>query len=606
MLDPDTCSLLRIPALLASMAMGYAATAAPEPPVLLPPFVIEESVTGPSWRYAKLPGFEVLTRSNDAKSRTLVQAYYSAYQRLEFLLPPQFIGHHDVPTKLILYDENLWPRKTQEAVAAMLRALPDHARPAPSQDKPSPFETMREPHPLFSRGVAETSADAMARQSRHREPSSSSEPSMFFTDLRLTDLDEVVIFTLVPSGHDNRFLISLRSTLVAHLLGKRTPTLPEWFTTGFLGLYNRCDFSERTITLERMEWVDEATTAEAVDDPQSLAATFLPLPKLLDPRLTTGAPNDFGQFLAIRLQMELFAQWALDPDAPSSRRESFWNLVERACAEPVTEALLEESFGQTLAELEHQRRGYLKIALEKRHRWSMDPVERLDLKFSKAQPDQIARIRGDWERLETNYVRSTRPDLTARYLGKARQTLQRHERSHRPDPDLLTAAGLTELEASHRANARRLLKNAVTAGATRPRAHLELAQLMFEDLVSADAIEQHSLTGPQARPILALLESASGYEPQIERVYLLMARTMAQRDEPPTKTEWEKLGEGLRLFPRHAELAYRVAQMYHENGEASMAKTLASRALALHPGGIYKELLRNLVDEVELTQSGTD
>src|SRR5688500_15028114 len=38
-------------------------------PVSLPPFIVEEAAKGPPWRYAETPGYEILSRCNDAITR---------------------------------------------------------------------------------------------------------------------------------------------------------------------------------------------------------------------------------------------------------------------------------------------------------------------------------------------------------------------------------------------------------------------------------------------------------------------------------------------------------------------------------------------------------
>lgn len=109
-----------------------------------------------------------------------------------------------------------------------------------------------------------------------------------------------------------------------------------------------------------------------------------------------------------------------------------------------------------------------------------------------ATDGEIARIKGDWERLEINYVRQRYPDLATKYIEQARRTLLRaYDRNDR-DPRLLAVLGLCEVDAGNDAGARDYLETAARLEIVRPRVWLELARLRLADYLAAPAVAENS------------------------------------------------------------------------------------------------------------------
>src|SRR5690606_802034 len=138
---------------------------------------------------------------------------------------------------------------------------------------------------------------------------------------------------------------------------------------------------------------------------------------------------------------------------------------------------------------------------------------------------EIARIKGDWERLEADWVRETRPELLEHYLDKARQTLNRGGADGDSDPALLAVRGLNAFDSGDFAEAEFLLGAAAQAALAqdpplRPRAWLELARTRLALWLSANPwADGAALPADGADAMLALLAHARAASPQMLDVY---------------------------------------------------------------------------------------
>jgi hypothetical protein len=292
-----------------------------------------------------------------------------------------------------------------------------------------------------------------------------------------------------------------------------------------------------------------------------------------------GEANQQEQRVATwRSQTALFFRWALDPkNAPAAT--ALWRFAEGASTRAVTEASFVECFGFGYSDLRDRLSDYLPIALKEpltiRPR-KLLAVERFEIK--PATREQIARVRGESERLEIPYIRSRAPQFLSRYVDQARRTLRRsYERGDR-DPRLIAALGLCEVDAGDDATAKPLLEAAATAGVSRPRVHYENARLKWEacthEIPPAQALPLNA-----AAPTMDALKAALNSEPPLPEVYLLLAEVWLRTDVAPTAGDLQLLADGARLFRRSTTLAVRLALLYIRAGNRAAADAILATTL---------------------------
>jgi len=534
--------------------------------VQLPPFIIESTI-GPTWRYTEIPRFEILSRCNDPTTRQLALAFHRANRLLGLVLPERFQLALDVPQTLIFYDEKLWPVAEQQAVSAMLRANP----PARPDGAPAPAALPRVRLEPFTGGkLLGLDADNKVTAT-----------DAFFSNLMLTDADAIVTFALVSAANIDPQRSYLTTAYVSNLLQNRTPSLPDWFTAGFMRLYDRMNFKDNTITVKPLRWdvvangefhplVQDTQRLKARralelgqqplhlpqvnpgdqfrrDAPAANAKVLAPDPELLLPLagFIDGVlpPDNLEPWLA---QAELIVSWGLDP--ANERAEAFWKWIDRSSAEPMTETLFQECLGldyaaatRSIIAYATNHRGIRWVLPEALSRPPPYPLE-------DASPRQIARIKGEWERLEARYVRKNQPDLEEQYVALARRTLRKPYDQGDRDPRLLASLGLLELEAGDHAAARAFLEEAVSGGVVRPRVYYELARQYYDHLFGRSTRNDGKFTAEETETILQPLLAASRQSPPLLAVYELMAHVSANSVEPRSAEVAAVLAQGARLF----------------------------------------------------------
>lgn len=499
----------------------------------LPPFIVEEATTGPPWRYAEMEGYEILSRCNDAVTRRVVAAHYQLHRLLAEILPPQFQVKMSVPRALILYDEELQPAASKEVITRMLRnsTLP------PADD----FQ-------------------GTGGRGGFRVPASVRRYS-FLPNLRLWDRDSMAVFMIVRRDDFDGDRLSLTHDYVSFIMKSRVPALPPWFVHGFLALYRQMTFGGKRLTLEPLQWISEAHTDALKKDPK-LAPPVLPLEDFLRLKIASHDPeSSYDPRQAWQAQAALFVRWGLDANG-GSQRTAFWKFTERSVPEGATEALFRECFGFDFTEAQAQLAAYLPQAVRRTVHFQPAKVTKLPaLPLRNATDGQIARLKGDWERLEVPYVKTISPELAPKYLEQARRTLKRgYDRDER-DPRLLAVLGLCESDAGNDAAAREYLEAAVRIGPVRPRAQYELARLRLAEFRASPAGANGGLSVAQTADVLQPLFAARAELPPLPEVYELMAEVWGNSEAKPTRGHLAVFVEGVRFFPRRTELVFRAAEL---------------------------------------------
>jgi hypothetical protein len=526
-----------------------------EAPVSLPPYLVESSGLNRPWRYARSPEFEILSRCEDAVTQEIAENYHSLHQTLTVILPERFQVKYDVPRTLLLYDQDL------------LSAMAKTVFAPPSGGAPSTLA------PTVLRNPRFCDLDAMT-------VFVSVQPGLFPSG-RLSDFG---------SAHSRPRWTSLTPNYVEDLIAKRTPSLPEWFIAGFNGLYRKMHFSEGTIEVGAVFWVSETETRGLRKNKE--IPTLLPLGKFFE------RASDAANIERWFAQSELFVRWGLD-DENGKRRDAFWQFVDRSCTEPITEAMFQECFAMDYGHAAATMQRYLMHAVFQSAIWrnpGSGPLATLEIRD--ATRGEIARIKGDWERLAAGYVRSNTPAFEEKYFGQARRTLRRAYDTGDRNLSLLATMGLLECDAGEAAAGREFLEAAIRGGVVRPRAFFEAARLRFvENLAHAEGSDGR-LSSTQAAEVLAPLAAARRQAPLLRQVYELTAEVWTRSSEAPSRDDLATLEEGVRLFPQSIDLIYRTASLFAAEGNRAQTARLIALGIHAAPNDASRERFEKLRDSV--------
>lgn len=553
-------SLLRLfavllPVGLTTAAGGRGADSAPkagEPGVVaLPPFMVEELSKGPPWRYAKSPEFEILSRCDDRTTRELTEMYHRLHRLFALVVPPKLQVKHDVQKTIIYYDQELKPAASQEVIAQMLRGGSGVAIP--------PTEAAGFGTPGFRTNVM------------------SPRRYTFLPNMRLWDKDSMAVYAIVRPGDLNSDTMYLTIDYVAYLLKTRTPTLPTWFIAGVLGMYPQLTFHGETLTLTEHTWLSPEQTRIVKGDPK-MAQPLMPIETFFRADIFSDPSTREEKLRLWTTQAELFVRWGIDPGG--GRREGFWKFVDRASSGVASEALLQECLGVDYAGLTQQLTLFLQTAVRKTATFHTEKTPVVPLSLRNATEGEIARIKGDWERLEIGYVRTRYPEVAGKYIEQARRTLTRAYEHDVRDPQLIAVLGLCEVDAGNDAAAKPYLEEAARLNVVRPRVWLELARLRLADYVAASG-GGGRLSATQAAEVLTPLFTARNQNPPMPEVYELIAEVWERCSSAPKRSHLAVLAEGVTLFPHRVALLRRTAALHLSNGFTDEAAALIGLGLRL-------------------------
>lgn len=491
--------------------------------LMLPPLTVSDRGAPLQWRYLETPGREILSVCDDTTALAVVQRLRRMDDMLRVILPTRFTVELAVPEIMILLDE-----KTGQA---------------------------------RSREVLEDMAKTRGTQVR------------FMPNLRLADLDSTGVFAVVTPASAAAFTYSVDR--IAFLLERRVPRLPDWFVEGMLGFYEQLEMTER-IEINPARWLSPEETRALADDGER-PRTLLPMAELFARQRRKGAePGDLDR--EWRSQCALFVRWATVENR-GEFKESLWKFIDRLQTERPSEALFREYFGFGYADARDRLSDYLTTAVEEKMFFAVPPTPRQRLRFRAATDLEIARLRGDWERMEIAYVRARSPAYVDKYIEQARRTLNRAYAQGEKDPRLLAALGLTEVDAGNFGTARLFLEAAFQSSVPRPRAAYELAHLRYLACTENSAPEA-KLSASQAADVMAPLLAARRQAPPLAQTYALISLVLARSEATPTAEQLAFLHEGARNFPQVSELVYRAIYFHLANEQPAAALSLVELALA--------------------------
>ena len=542
--------------------------------VALPPFIVEEAHKGPPWRYAEITGFEVLSRCSDSTTQKILQAYHRLHRLLTVILPEELQVKFAVPKALIFYDEELQPAASREVVAQMMRNQP-----------PPPVEM--------------ESGNFGGRNFRITPPS---RRYSFVPNLRLFDRDAMTVFSIVRAQDFDGEHLVLTPDYIGYLLKSRVPALPPWFVSGLLTLYRQTKFSGNEVVIEPLDWFTELKKPGAAKPDPALpdAPPPPPPPPAIALReFFAGEAQPSASIAADPAQIRqaqcaLLVRWALDRKDDAARA-ALWKLVGQVSTRVIDEPLFQECFGLDFATAQAQLDAYLPKAVKNSARLRPAQTPRLPaVALRNATENEIARIKGDWERMEIAYVKTRSPELVSKYVEQARRTLMRAYDHGDRDRRLLALLGLCECDAGNDAGAREFLEAAAEAGEMRPRAAFELARLRFAEFRATPGAPEGKLNSDQAARVLTPLFAARAQPTPQPEIYELIGEVWWQCAVKPTRGHLAILDEGIRLFPYRTALILRTATLYAVHGYPTEALALANLGLQVTTDANLRERLTKL------------
>jgi hypothetical protein len=411
-------------------------------------------------------------------------------------------------------------------------------------------------------------------------------------NMRLGDRDVVRVFTVLTDNAMEDFVFA--RDRVAFLLKRRAPALPDWFVEGFVQLYEQTRFHEDEFEFEAMTWTSSALT-RALGRDREQPRVLLPMDELFSPPAALKHPDAELEKIR-RAQAALFVRWAL-AEGDGARRDQFWRWLDRLDDAPAGEAPFRECFGFGYADARDRLSDYLQEAVAQEERQPAQKIGRPPRIAVRAATElEIARLRGDWERLQAHYVQVTYPELADEYFAQAHRTLQRAYARGERDPQLLAIMGLLACDEDKAAEGRVFLEESERRAFVRPRVAFELAKLRFREFEKGD--RGHRFTAAETDAILAPLMQAVQAAPPLAEVYALIAEVGLRSEAAPTERRLAVTAEGVRHYPEAAGLVLAAVQLHVNAGAVAEARKLAERGRLFAPDAKTRQSFQEVCEKL--------
>ncbi|MDO8543325.1 MAG: hypothetical protein Q7S40_23045 [Opitutaceae bacterium] len=505
------------------------ATAAP---VELPPMMVEESISSAPWFHVHVGGAEFLSRCSASTTRQFIEAWLTRMQLVRVLVPEDFLARMDVPTVIVLYAQDL-----QQTISAEIQ-----------RELQAGDDGRRDGDPV--RGSRVNIA-----------------PNM-----RLSDRDMHASIVYIDESLFDASTLSIAPGHVRFLLQGRVPELPLWLVEGIERTWRTSDFVLEPITLRPLVWHNQ-DESDALARDASRPRALLPAAELFATDALRAAENRHPRRAATRAsEQDLFFRWALVSGGRT--REALWKLAARAAEGPVTGEVFEACFGFDFSELRDRLSDYLPKAVEEMARIQPGKLPPLpEFEVERATPNEIARVRGEWERLAIGHVQRRLPQAREPYIAQARRTLRRAFDAGDRDPRLLATMGLCEIDAGNEGGAREFLEPAIATGVVRPRGYYELGRLRFAAL-QRGVPDTKLFSFTELMPILEPLRRALTQAPPLPEVFVLLAEAWARCEMAPNAAEFAELETGARLFARRPAVGLSIALALARHGRKAEAAAI--------------------------------
>ncbi|HEY1793446.1 MAG TPA: hypothetical protein VGG34_11055 [Opitutaceae bacterium] len=514
-------------------------------PILLPPFLVEETKPdGIDWVFGKAADLQVLSGCGTDQTAGFIEQIRSQRGDLLAFIPGRFLVRESLPLTVILY---------------------------PKSRKAGLDEAMR----------------------RELDPDGSSPPGRFrpMDDLRLSDADSSDIFVVFDDRvamtdvwlrgggrtHSVNYPTPVRSpAYLRFLLEARVPALPRWYVSGVVGLYETMDFagesgdgaSVRGARFTQDPWLSKAE-ASALEHHPETPRPLMPLSELLCARYPADKPEAYRRVW--EAQAELFVRWCLSGRIEKGAQK-LELLVEGASSRPTTEEFFRQCFGMDYDDALEALSDYLPHAVGHPVFVASDRAPgqpSLDLRTAAA--GEVRRIKAEWSRRVLAAMKADHPAEYPAFLRRARESLERSYSTGDRDPAFLSTLALFRIQNGDAKAGIALLESDPAAASSRPLAQLEVA----EDHLTRDL--QHpgaaggKLTDAQAAGVMRELSAAVKRGP-IQQAYDLAARVYIHLGREPSRPERAALDGGVRLFAGDSDLALQAASLDLRAGDFLSAK----------------------------------
>ncbi len=525
--------------------------------VELPPMLVEESISTVPWLYVAAGGTEFLARCSSSTTRQFVEAWLTKKQLVGTLVPEDFLAL-DLPAVFVLYTQDLKQTLSVE-IQRELQAAPD-------------------------------GEDRTRRGEASRENRINIAPNM-----RLSDRDMHASIVYIDEALFDASTLSVAPSHVRYLLQRRVPELPAWFIDGVERAWRGADFVLDPITLGPLLW-QNSSEASALAGDATRPRAVLPASELFANEAARAMESRHPRHAEIRAStQELFVRWAIV--SGGATRDALWKFVARAAEGPINEAVFEANFGFDFSELRDRLSDYLPKAAGSPvwiNPGKLPPLPEFEVR--RATPNEIARVRGEWERLAIGHVQRRLPRAREPYIAQARRTLHRAYDTGDRDPRLLATMGLCEIDAGNDEGAREFLEPATALGVARPRAYFELARLRFTALRRGEP-ETKRFSYTELAPVFEPLRRAAKQTPPLPEIFALLGEAWARCELSPNAEELAELEKGARLFARQPAITYPIALALARHGRRSEAALVLDASTgSVAEGNIMEAIARLRVD----------
>lgn len=520
---PSVRSRLRAGAWFAGLAAGVLDLAAADPvaaaraaPVFeLPKFEVSDSRVLPppeSWRYAELPGFEILSNLSERATKRFVDDFLLLQQVIEIIMPGLTHGTVPVPTALILCGRG-------NSFDAFV----------PTDQREERFGR----NTLFFRNA---------------------ERSAIVVDFALAELQ----FGSGESEESDPYRAFYRSYFRFLLRRKVNGEMPAWFEEGLVQIFAATEFNRKWVTFAQ---IGDGFGGEKTGDfnRRLQQRALIPFQKFLEPEAEGSRDEVWAA------QCYAWVHLCLYGENQKYQRGFLRYLTRLGRGEGATETLFKECFGKTYQEMGLILRGYVGFTVYKAMQYKakkdqeLPPSPPVDL--AAAGDAVVGRLKGEVLQL-AGHGEAAHLALIAPYI--------RGER----DPRLLAALGLDERAGGRDDRARKFLEAAAAAKVSRARAYLELGRLRLIEAKARPGATGGRLDAAQVQSVLEALFDARAQPPPLAEAYRLIAETWSASAVPATPDNFSVLVEGVRLFPRDGDLVFAAALLAVQRGFAAEAREL--------------------------------